>query len=1439
MSAPIVLLAFANDRTGQWASLREELARERREIRAIFEAAEQAGLCKVEPLVDATPRDVVGAFQNPAWRDRIAIFHFSGHADSERLLFESEDGGVAAAAGMDLAEFLGRQQALTLVFLNGCATQGHVAALLAAGTRAVIGTERKVDSVAACEFAIAFYRALAQGRRGLREAFDEAQAGARLIDGASTRGLGYPSANAAALPAPCHAWSLHVRPGAEAVNDWCLDLDPLLGLPLPTDIGLPAEPFLNLQSFGREQAGVFFGRGGFIRSLHDALADPSTDPILLLCGQSGVGKSSLLYAGLLPRLESRFAVVVLERPPTVGVTARLAERIGFGSRLAEAWRSCERIDPKPLLVVIDHAEDLLPDNGSAKEDWEALRQELAMLFLEPKRTPRGKLLLAFRKEWLADLTAGLDAWKLPHMCKVLDRLDLAGVIESIEGVCQDPRCQAKYQLTFASDRDGQPLANRIAADLLADRRAPVAPTLQILLRRLWDRAKSANDAEPVIDAGLYEDEKQRGLLLDDFLQERMAELKRLYPHMVESGLALDILHRHTNELDTSTECVLAQLDNEYAHCRGDLQTALGFFKNGFVLADATGPGREAPKSTRLSHDTLAPLIRREFQRSALPGQQARRILEERSKRSVAILPQEDLAAVERGRVGMRLWTETETRMVESARHRRKLGRWRQRWLRGVVATLALAVLSTSAAITWQWWEGLRYQSLVLAENARREAELGHTTVALLLALEALPSANRVRPWVDRAETALAFVLSHPIEQAVPPQPGQVLDAAFSPDGHRLATAGEQGAQLWGWADGRWDGKHENIHPLHEGKVYQTLFSADSHYLLTASEDCTARVWDAESSAELLRIRQGGAVLQAELSPRGDTLITRGEDGAVRLWSGIASAIAAAKTLGTPLELSDDGKVARMLAKGTRASHAAYSRDGARIAIATGEDVHILNADSGQEIRRLPHAGELTQTSFSPDGRWLAAASLDGVAWLWDTADGRKRLHLVHGDGVEAMAFSPDGHWLATAARDKRVRVWSIATGRELFDLNQGGPVWRVAFSADGKTLAIVTQTAGLRLLTLAHGIETFRVQHSAPVESAQFSPDGRFIATASVDGEALIIDASNGNLRHRLKHGSEVNHASFSADGTQLATAATDGSVRLWDATTGKERLRMAHADKVWRAVFDQAAGRLLSVSEDGTARVWDTANGAERLRLRHVDAVLDAAFSPDGHWIVTASADGTARLWDAQTGLGRFTWRHGAALRHAAFSPDGQRVVTASADHSARVFVLSDGGESLVLKHQDSVESAAFSPDGRWILTASADRSARIWNASTGEESLRLPHNQALAYAAFSPDGRHVVTIPRESMVEEERDIGPRVWDIAAGQERFSIPHDATVTQALFSPNGRGLLTVSQDKTIRFWAEGHLLLAGREMVEFARASRLPQNTLTSAERKRYFLGWE
>ena len=108
-------------------------------------------------------RRIYAVFQRH--RDRIALFHFGGHADGDRLLLQSAlEPRPAYAEG--LATLLGQQRGLKLVFLNGCSTRPQVKRLLDAGVPAVIATARPIDDGVATEFAVAFYQALTTGYSG-------------------------------------------------------------------------------------------------------------------------------------------------------------------------------------------------------------------------------------------------------------------------------------------------------------------------------------------------------------------------------------------------------------------------------------------------------------------------------------------------------------------------------------------------------------------------------------------------------------------------------------------------------------------------------------------------------------------------------------------------------------------------------------------------------------------------------------------------------------------------------------------------------------------------------------------------------------------------------------------------------------------------------------------------------------------------------------------------------------------------------------------------------------------------------------------------------------------------------------------------------------------------------------------------------------------------
>jgi hypothetical protein len=183
-SPSAILLAFANDWVDDRRHLRS-LLEESKAITAALAPVVEAGLLVPPPIHNATVDDVIGTFRARRHRDRIRIFHFSGHAGGQALLFEDEAGQSAQAHASGLADYLGQQRGLVLVFLNGCCTEPQVRRLRAAGVKAVIATTRAIDDQAAADFAEAFYAELAG--RPLREAFDAAASSVRLRHGDDPR----------------------------------------------------------------------------------------------------------------------------------------------------------------------------------------------------------------------------------------------------------------------------------------------------------------------------------------------------------------------------------------------------------------------------------------------------------------------------------------------------------------------------------------------------------------------------------------------------------------------------------------------------------------------------------------------------------------------------------------------------------------------------------------------------------------------------------------------------------------------------------------------------------------------------------------------------------------------------------------------------------------------------------------------------------------------------------------------------------------------------------------------------------------------------------------------------------------------------------------------------------------------------------------------------
>jgi hypothetical protein len=524
-------------------------------------------------------------------------------------------------------------------------------------------------------FAEAFYQSLAIGS-SVRRAFLDAQASID-VRGASmsidSRGA---SMSIDSRDESSSDWQLFTEAEDELATSWTLAelaRDPTFGLPAIPRTDLPAKPFRHLDRFRREDAEIFFGRDQEIRDLYERIAGDG-DPIILLYGQSGVGKSSLLDAGVRPRLEAGFEVRYVRRDKDLGLLGTLHAFDTYqATTLRDAWLGLEQRLNKPVVIILDQLDEVFtrPNaNLPEKEELDVFLKAVQTLTGNPR--PQGKLIFGFRKEFLAEIERRLEAHHLSFSKYFLEPLNRNGVIEAVKGPSTSKRLIEKYGLEIHAD-----LPEAIAQDMLEDRGSPVVTTLQILLTRMYDEAIKTNKSKLHFDLALYQDLKRRGILLGDFLDQQLEQLSLMHPTESSSGLALDVLAYHTTALGTAEQRGANELKLEYGN-RDGLEGLLQALKDLYLLAEASGDG-EMPEGgwpTRLSHDTFAPVMRQLFDRSDKPGQRARRILENRAIDWAGglvgtPLEERDLKLVELGMLGMRIFNLDEVRLLEVSREERE------------------------------------------------------------------------------------------------------------------------------------------------------------------------------------------------------------------------------------------------------------------------------------------------------------------------------------------------------------------------------------------------------------------------------------------------------------------------------------------------------------------------------------------------------------------------------------------------------------------------------------------------------------------------------------------------------------------------------------------------------------------------------------------------
>jgi WD40 repeat protein len=532
--------------------------------------------------------------------------------------------------------------------------------------------------------------------------------------------------------------------------------------------------------------------------------------------------------------------------------------------------------------------------------------------------------------------------------------------------------------------------------------------------------------------------------------------------------------------------------------------------------------------------------------------------------------------------------------------------------------------------------------------------------------------------------------------------------AVSPDGRTLAAGAEDGkVRLWDFATRHRTGTLAGSRQA----VLSVAFSLDGRLLASAGEEHRIRLWNVPARKPLAPalVVPDRRTNRVAFSPDGRTLASAGSVSGVRLWS-VTSRRALRRTPGggapvTSLAFSPDGQTLAIAGAGTslwslrsgrkrplRATGAgqeqrsagggigdlAFSPDGRRLAGA-GDDggIRLWDVPTRRLLRLIRGPAKLLNSvAFSPDGRTLAAAGADRRIWLMHPAIGRVA---SQEDAVNAVAFDRTGRVLATADYHGRIRLWDTGSGRALGSPLMGtAPFNAVAFDPRGRMLA----SGGDNGRVLLWDLRTHRVTgpplagHIDAVNGVAFSPDGSLLASGA-NGSAIIIwdVRSHRPLRDPFgRDGGDISAVTFSPDGRVLASAGSDGRVRLWDVRTHRPlgRVLVRHADMVNSVAFSGDGATLASAASDGTIRLTDVRSRRPRGSLSAGDAaVLSIAFTPDGRTLITGAEDGRIRLWDVASRrlLGRTLTEHTAAVNAVAASTDGQTFASGSSDHTRRIW--------------------------------------------------------------------------------------------------------------------------------------------------------------------------
>lgn len=1094
-------------------------------------------------------------------------------------------------------------------------------------------------------------------------------------------------------------------------------------------------PYLGLEFYTEELGEWFFGRTAETETI---ITNLRAARLTLLHADSGVGKSSLLRAGVWWRLNQLAELNREARKSPAGQGSLMDIPVVFSS-----WKDdpvhglCSAIGDAVKPFLADSREPELPANqldaairaaaDSANAGLIIILDQFEEYFLYKSREmPRERFasqlagcinqadlpvnfLIAIRE----DAYAGLGGLFEGRMANVyanylqIEYLDRAAAEKAIRAPLAVYNGQATVtdqveiedrlvQAVLKQVRAGGAKRNgsHSGASIPAGPDRVVTPVLQLVMKRIWDRERTEGShklrlstldnmegVDSIVDTHLNNalhkltvDERQTAIDMFDYL---------VTPSGGKVAESVPDLATRTRHSEQQVDGVMEKLDDAR-----------------IVRSVPAPPGQDATQFRRyeIFHDVLAPAIIRTI------GARAEQRRTRRLRRVAMLTASLLIVALALGAFFGYLWHEAVTA--------RKIAESRQ------LAAAAQANVAHDPEL-----------SALLAVRALR---IHYTSQAEAALREALPQIQDVKTFQDHT----------PVE-----------DAVFDPaDKDNVASAGKNGvSSIWNVTTG--------------------------HRLLLLPKFSLAR----DETAIAISFNPAGTkVAVGYVGGRGSQVVLfDSRTGKVLQTAEIGSFVTDAKFVdNSELAIATQQNVVLWYTnRGSACCDEIYNKPATTIAIDPKDPLEFAaatangtvvwkqgNDPSHVKLTRL-NAGQQGlldyDAEFSPDGSQVVTADGDSEVRVYNRFNGKVVRTFNASRGVpHSAAFSPGGQWVVTGFSSGATRIWSNITGLQLMLLSaNASSVSTVSFSADGREVVTAGEDGAIRVFYswprgLQHAFASSTdgtPSKPEPAYSADYSYGGILIVDGS--GDAYLYTTVGADYMRSIvppSHGVTINSARFNQQGTEVVTADSDGSVDLWPTfSSSNVPVRLPKSIHVngpaWHASFSPGDGsKVVIVTNNNTAVVASTRTGQilHTLNPGHSYLLSVAVFSPSSHQIVTGDDNGQAEVWNAITGtLIRSLGKQGSAINDVAFNRSGSKLVTAALDGRISIWAVPGYGPPLSFIACPSPNTVAFSPDGSKIVVACDDGTVPVFDTTTGQQLTDLSDPGLVNSAAFSTDGKSIIT--------------------------------------------------------------------------------------------------